>query len=339
MVEHLDFDAVGEAVLFAGDGIGPEEDAGVAAGFGVHPIDFEDEVLVLADGAHDADGVAGADDFAIFDAPGLGAGVDGDPAGEVDAIEERDEAGLGVGDGEGREAEEGAGKEKAAHGGFSDDTPDGGAGMGLGEEEGRIVGVRFRFANLVMWRVARDLGGGWFDGKEGGLAVEDLVAGGREGLEQGAAGAAEFLEGVEAAVEGALLGGAVAVEFLEEVALGVEFFDGAAAEVFAAEELEVGGGVGSGGGGGGEEALFGGVHLDGDGFGFHEGGAEDHPGGLDDAGDVDGFNDVAGGEGLFDGGTVIVEELGVLVGEEAEVGAGEPVFDGVARGARGAGRL
>lgn len=87
----MDFHAEGEAVA-GWFGIAPEEDAGVAAGFHVSPFDEEDEVLILLFGTHDADGLAGADEEAIFDGPGFGRGVDVDPVAEVLAVEEICEA-------------------------------------------------------------------------------------------------------------------------------------------------------------------------------------------------------------------------------------------------------
>jgi hypothetical protein len=94
--EHLDFHSEGETVA-GWFGIAPEEDAGVASGFHVSPFDDEDEVFILLGGAHDADGVAGANEEAVFDGPGFGRGVDVDPVGEVLAVEEVGEAEVGGG--------------------------------------------------------------------------------------------------------------------------------------------------------------------------------------------------------------------------------------------------
>jgi hypothetical protein len=87
--EHLDFDNIWQAAFLVGHGAGPDEDAGIATSLKVHPLDVEQEVLVFAFTAHDADGFAGAVKETFFDAPGIGAGIDVHPAGEVFAIEER----------------------------------------------------------------------------------------------------------------------------------------------------------------------------------------------------------------------------------------------------------
>jgi hypothetical protein len=68
----------------------------------VSPFELDDEILVHFFGAKDAGGDTGADDEAVLDGEGVvgGAGgdVDGDPAGEVLAVEEGDEAvGVGLG--------------------------------------------------------------------------------------------------------------------------------------------------------------------------------------------------------------------------------------------------
>ena len=91
--EHLDFDAFGEGAAFFVFSIRPEEGAGVAAGLHVAPLDVEDEVFVLFVATHDTDFFAMADEDAVFDAPGVGRGVDVGPAGEVFAVEEADPLG------------------------------------------------------------------------------------------------------------------------------------------------------------------------------------------------------------------------------------------------------
>jgi hypothetical protein len=90
-LQHLDLDAVGQPVL-SRPGAAPDEDAGVAPGLDVHPLDVEDEVLVLPLRAHHADRVPGADDLAVADRPRVGAGVDVHPAGQCLSVEEVDEA-------------------------------------------------------------------------------------------------------------------------------------------------------------------------------------------------------------------------------------------------------
>ena len=92
--EHLDLHPFWEAVS-ARLGIAPEEDAGISPGFHVSPFHDEDEVLVLFFGAHHSDGLAGANEEAVFDRPGFRRGVDVDPMGQVPPIEEIDEAELG----------------------------------------------------------------------------------------------------------------------------------------------------------------------------------------------------------------------------------------------------
>ena len=82
-VEDLDFDAgVWEAGLgeeVEGGLRGPDEDAGVAGGFFVHPLGGELEVGVGFAGGEDADGEAGAGDGVGFiaEGPGVCSAVDG----------------------------------------------------------------------------------------------------------------------------------------------------------------------------------------------------------------------------------------------------------------------
>ena len=69
--------------------------------FDVHPVHFEDEVLVLLVGAEEARRLAGGDDLAVLHEEGAGMAIDVDPAVEVLAVEERFEAfgrraGVGV---------------------------------------------------------------------------------------------------------------------------------------------------------------------------------------------------------------------------------------------------
>lgn len=98
VIEDLDFDGAEEGHAGPTDGGSPDEDAGIAAGFQVSPFEFEDEVLILALGAEGADGLAGAVDEAVSDGPGLRGAVHIDPAIEVLAVEEGDEAvGIGFG--------------------------------------------------------------------------------------------------------------------------------------------------------------------------------------------------------------------------------------------------
>src|SRR5437868_5807100 len=65
MIEHLDFDSAKERDTGRGDGCSPDENAGIAAARQMSPVDFEDEVFVLAVCAHGAGGTAGAMDDAI----------------------------------------------------------------------------------------------------------------------------------------------------------------------------------------------------------------------------------------------------------------------------------
>ena len=80
--------------------VAPDEQAGVAAGLHVPPLQLEDEVLVRPLGAHHPGRLAGGDDDPVAHGERLGGDVDRHPAGEVLAVEERAEA-LGVGGGVG----------------------------------------------------------------------------------------------------------------------------------------------------------------------------------------------------------------------------------------------
>ena len=71
---------------------GPDEDAGVAAGLEMPPLEFEDEVLVLPRCPERARWLARASNDAIADGPGLGSAVDVDPAVQVPTIEKRHKA-------------------------------------------------------------------------------------------------------------------------------------------------------------------------------------------------------------------------------------------------------
>ena len=89
--EHLDLNSSCEASSFCGFGFAPEECSGVSAWFHVTPFDFHDEVFVMAIGSHYADGMAGADEDAVFYGPCVVCGVYVYPAGEVGAIEDVNE--------------------------------------------------------------------------------------------------------------------------------------------------------------------------------------------------------------------------------------------------------
>ena len=85
--QHLHFDGLGQSIAGKGRSFAPDEDAGIAAGLHVFPFDFQDEVLILPVGAHDADGVAAADQDAFFDLPRLFGGIDINPALQVFTVE------------------------------------------------------------------------------------------------------------------------------------------------------------------------------------------------------------------------------------------------------------
>lgn len=46
VVEDLNFDSSGVTGSYSGDSVAPDEDAAIAAGLHVAPVDFHDEVLV-----------------------------------------------------------------------------------------------------------------------------------------------------------------------------------------------------------------------------------------------------------------------------------------------------
>src|SRR6516162_2941708 len=110
--ENLDLDAARVAGPHGGDGITPNKHTGVAdvelmdiedlafpgfsrdllftnLGWGVEPLEFEDEVLVLFVRAQIAGRLAGGDDHVLFNIKGARSAVDVVPAGEVLAVEER----------------------------------------------------------------------------------------------------------------------------------------------------------------------------------------------------------------------------------------------------------
>src|SRR5262249_24156137 len=64
--EHLDLDAVRQAAARIGDGTAPGEDARVSSRLHVHPLDVEDEVLILLRAPHHADRVTGTDQEAVL---------------------------------------------------------------------------------------------------------------------------------------------------------------------------------------------------------------------------------------------------------------------------------
>jgi hypothetical protein len=87
-LEHLNLDAVRQAGRRIRLRIAPGEHTGIASRFHVHPLDVQDEILVLLHRAHDADGMAGTDEEPILDLPGVLRGVDVHPPGQVLAVEQ-----------------------------------------------------------------------------------------------------------------------------------------------------------------------------------------------------------------------------------------------------------
>jgi hypothetical protein len=88
-VEDLALDGARERLAPRRDRVGRDEYSRVAFGAQVAPFELENEILVLAFRAEDADGLAGASDHPVLDGPGGLAAVDLTPAGEVLAVEER----------------------------------------------------------------------------------------------------------------------------------------------------------------------------------------------------------------------------------------------------------
>ena len=91
--EHdLDLDRLREGLAAHGERRTVDEKTGVSALVEVLPLQLQDVVLVHPLRPEHPRGLSGTDDDAVFDLPcGRGA-VDVDPAGEVLAVEERDEA-------------------------------------------------------------------------------------------------------------------------------------------------------------------------------------------------------------------------------------------------------
>src|SRR6185437_50434 len=81
--EHLNFDAVRQPAGRIRTSAAPRKYAGVPTRLDVRPLDMQDEVLVLLHTAHYADRMAGADQHAVFDSPGIFGGIDVHPAGQV----------------------------------------------------------------------------------------------------------------------------------------------------------------------------------------------------------------------------------------------------------------
>ena len=90
-LQHLDLDAVGQPCPGIGLRVAPREDARVAAGFHVHPLDVQHEILVLLRCAHHPDGMTRADQKTVADPPGVLGGIDVDPTRKVPAVEESHE--------------------------------------------------------------------------------------------------------------------------------------------------------------------------------------------------------------------------------------------------------
>ena len=95
MVKHLHLDAAQEGYPGRVDGAAPDEESGIAAAPQMPPLELEDEVLVLANGAQPADWIPGAVDHPVPHAPRFGRAVDVGPSGEVAAVEHRHET-VGV---------------------------------------------------------------------------------------------------------------------------------------------------------------------------------------------------------------------------------------------------
>lgn len=90
--QHLDFHTAWQPSPLGYAAVTPGKHAGIPPGFHVTPFDVQDEILVLLFTAHDADRFPGANQQAIADVPRVRAGIDIDPAGQVDPIEERPKA-------------------------------------------------------------------------------------------------------------------------------------------------------------------------------------------------------------------------------------------------------
>ncbi len=80
---HLDLDRAGEGHPQGRKRIAPDEDAGIALGACVAPLEFKHEILVHAIGAQDADGLSRATKHAGFGSPGVFGTVDVHPSVEV----------------------------------------------------------------------------------------------------------------------------------------------------------------------------------------------------------------------------------------------------------------
>jgi hypothetical protein len=93
-IEDLHFDRLRERSSRRGERLRPDEESGVALGPEVHPLELDDEVLVLPLGAEEARRHTCRRDHPIAHGECLGRAVDVDPAREIAAVEERHEAGV-----------------------------------------------------------------------------------------------------------------------------------------------------------------------------------------------------------------------------------------------------
>ena len=87
--KHLDFHSFGIRPFASHGAITPDKDTRVSARLDVFPLNVEDEVFILLGTTHHTDGLAVADEHAVFDTPCFWGGVDVDPASEVFAVKER----------------------------------------------------------------------------------------------------------------------------------------------------------------------------------------------------------------------------------------------------------
>ncbi len=90
-VEDLDLDAAREGRTGGRQSVGPDEQAGIAAGFHVPPFKLDDEVLIHPLGPLRADRASAGDEHPVAHGEGVRRDVAGHPAGQVLPIEHRDE--------------------------------------------------------------------------------------------------------------------------------------------------------------------------------------------------------------------------------------------------------